>query len=70
MMNTNETLWKFQHEDETLCYGNPTDARGLEIRKQCGYTWVCMGSVGWLQIQVAQRKLALAERLSALAAAV
>ena len=60
------TTWKWQHETaETLHTSAPTDARGLRLRAQCGYTHVHMGTVdGWLQIAVAIRKVALAEQLA------
>lgn len=64
-MTTNKT-WKYQKEDGlSLELASPTDARGLRLRAECGYTHVNMGD-GWLQIQVAIRKVDLAERMAVL----
>lgn len=70
MHKTPVTEWKFQTSDETAIHrGNPTDARGLRLRAQCGYSHVHMGDAsGWLQLSVAIRKVELAERMAALAA--
>lgn len=58
--------WKFQTSDGLAVHdGNPTDARGLTLRYECGYAWVNMGD-GWLQLPVAIRKVKLAEKLAAL----
>ena len=68
---TTKTMWKFQTTDAVdasgLHLGNPTDARGLRLRSQCGYGWVNMGD-GWLQLSVAIRKLELAEQMAKLEA--
>lgn len=70
MTNTNRTMsWKFQTADGLSVHdGYPTDARGLRLREECGYAHVDMGN-GWLQLSVAIRKVALAERISALVVA-
>lgn len=66
MTTTNTEQWRFQNEDGEVSSGSPTDARGLNLRQECGYTHVYMGwRAGWLQIRVAIRKLALAEQLAA-----
>lgn len=63
---TNTGSWKFQHASQTLAYGNETDSRGLKLRRDSGYTHVHMGTAdGWLQINVAIRKLDLSERMAA-----
>jgi hypothetical protein len=65
-------LWKFQHESGSVSTGHATDARGLKLRAECGYTWVKMEGTadsGWLQLAVAIRKVALSERLAGLAVA-
>lgn len=69
-MTTTNTAWRFQTTDETAVHtGRATDARGLRLRAQCGYSWVHTGDAsGWLQLSVAIRKLALAEKLEALSA--
>lgn len=61
----NAAQWRFQFEDGNVSLGSPTDARGLRLRKECGYTHVYMGN-GWLQIQVAIRKVELAEQIAKL----
>jgi len=54
-------MWFYQNAAGTEIHqGPPTDARGLSLRADCGYTHVNMGS-GWLQIHVAVAKLKLAE---------
>jgi hypothetical protein len=71
MTNTN-TTWKFQHEfngELAMHVGNATDARGLRLRAECGYTHVKMEGTaddGWLQINVAIRKVAARERMAVL----
>lgn len=61
-MNT-KALWKFQHDSIAVHEGYATDARGLKLRKDCGYTHVNRGD-GWLQIEVAIRKLAVMEQIA------
>lgn len=62
------TEWKFQTKDGLSIHtGKATDARGLRLRAECGYTHVNMGN-GWLQMSVAIRKVALAERIASLSA--
>lgn len=60
--------WRFQFEDGNVHTGSATDARGLRLRSECGYTHVKMGDAGWLQLSVAIRKLEHAERMAALVA--
>jgi hypothetical protein len=73
MTNTN-TTWKFQHEfngEIAMHTGNATDARGLRLRADCGYTHVKMEGTaddGWLQIAVAIRKVEARERMAVLEA--
>lgn len=75
-MTTTNITWKYQHDTATeLHYGTPTDARGLKLRRDCGYTHVYMGQGdgcydGWLQINVAIAKLEIRERIALLRAAV
>lgn len=60
--------WRYQNADGTAVHSaTPTDARGLRLRAESGYTHVHMGTAdGWLQISVAIRKVEHAERLAAL----
>ena len=44
--------------------GSPTDARGLRLRADCGYSHVKIDG-SWLQLSVAIRKRSLAERFAA-----
>ena len=72
MANGNKAAWKFQFEDGNVHTGYATDARGLKLRAQCGYTHVKMEGTadsGWLQIAVAIRKVEMRERLASLAVA-
>lgn len=67
---TNTKNWKYQHADNQtfISEGRQTDSRGLLLRQSCGYTHVHMGDAsGWLQIQVAIRKVKLAEGLARIA---
>ena len=60
------TTWKWQHDTATVLHiSAPTDARGIRLRAESGYTHVHMGTPdGWLQVQVAMRKVEFAERLA------
>ncbi len=67
MTNTTKTTWKFQTADGLAVHdGYATDARGLRLRAECGYTHVNMGN-GWLQLSVAIRKVEHAERFAKVA---
>lgn len=71
-MTTTNQGWRFQFEDGNVHIGHATDARGLRLRSECGYTHVKMEGTadsGWLQISVAIRKLELREALAAMAVA-
>ena len=71
MKTTNNTAWRFQHDSGTVADGNATDARGLRLREQCGYTHVKTAGTsddGWLQIAVAIRKVEARERMAVLEA--
>jgi hypothetical protein len=75
MNTTTSNTWKYQHETSTVQDGAPTDARGLKLRRDSGYTHVYMGQSqesydGWLQINVAIAKLEIHERMSVLKAAI
>lgn len=60
------TEWRWQNDAGEVTLGKATDARGLVLRASCGYTHVWMGpDFGWLQIQVAIRKVRCAERFAA-----
>lgn len=62
----NKTKWLFQTADGLNVHpGSATDSRGLKLREACGYTHVRIDG-SWLQITVAIRKLACAERVAAL----
>jgi hypothetical protein len=66
MKMTNKVTWKFQTVDGlSVVDGYATDARGLRLRAECGYSHVNMGN-GWLQMSVAIRKVDLAERMALL----
>lgn len=50
-------MWKFLHDSsDEIHLGIPTDARGLRLRQECGYTYVDMGR-GWMQIGIAMHRL-------------
>lgn len=67
-MDDGTHAWKFQTADGLAVHnGSATDARGLRLRAESGYTHVNMGD-GWLQLSVAIRKLDNAERVAALMA--
>lgn len=75
MNKTSNPVWKYQHETSTVQDGAPTDARGLKLRRDSGYTHVYMGQSngnydGWLQINVAIAKLEIRERMTALKVAI
>lgn len=60
--------WTFQHESAVDARGvhnvAPTDARGLRLRLQCGYTWMNQNDGrGWRQTKLVLRE---AERIDAM----
>jgi hypothetical protein len=64
-------VWKFQFADGNVHTGYATDARGLKLRAECGYTHVKMDGTaddGWLQVSVAIRKAEQRERFAKAAA--
>lgn len=71
MTTTNNSKWRFQHDSGSVTDGHATDARGLKLRAECGYTHVKMNGTpddGWLQIAVAIRKVDARERMAVLEA--
>lgn len=58
--------WTFQHESATDITGlhdtSPTDARGLKLRLECGYTWMNKNDGnGWIQTSVEFRRTSVRE---------
>lgn len=52
------STWRFLHDTtNAIHFGSPTDARGLRLRAECGYTYVDMGG-GWWQIGMAAHRIA------------
>ena len=50
--------WDMHHEADTITKMSPTDARGLRLRRECGYQWVDRrDGQGWRQIQFVIRDL-------------
>ncbi len=59
----NDKKIKAQHASGTLSFHPLTDARGLELMRDAGYTHVTING-SWFQIAVAIRKTELAEGLA------
>jgi hypothetical protein len=56
-MGARMTAWLYLHDStDAVHLGQPTDARGLRLRQECGYTYVDMGR-GWMQIGMAAYQL-------------
>jgi len=56
------TKWTFRHESGSVQESKPTDSRGLQLRAECGYTWVCTDStIGWRRTDAVALELAWCE---------
>jgi hypothetical protein len=58
------TTWLFHHSDDFVTRSAPTDARGLRLRADAGYTFVNRGN-GFEQISYILPRIEVAEQIAA-----
>lgn len=67
-MDKTTKTWTYQNPEGEQATGNPTDSRGLDLRRQCGYSWVNFNDgTGWRQMPYAINALRSAELAAVLA---